>query len=57
VNEWLHIGADALVLIAVSITGFVVHTIRDSILRVETKTDENTENIALIKGKLGMYNQ
>jgi len=57
VNEWLHIGADALVLIAVSVVGFVVHTIRDSIIRVEEKTDRNAEHIARIEGSLGIYQQ
>lgn len=53
-NEWLHIAADALVLIAVSITGFVIHTIRDSISDIAEKTDRNGEDIAEIKGALGM---
>lgn len=53
-NEWVHVGADALVLIVVSVVGFIVHTLRDSLLSIEAKTDENGADIAEIKGALGM---
>ena len=56
-NEWLHVGADALVLVAVSVTGFVIHAVRDSIQRVEEKTDENGERIARIEGHLRIFHQ
>jgi hypothetical protein len=54
VNEWLHTGADALVLIVVSVVGFLVHTLRDSLSHIEEKTDNNAEDIAEIKGALGL---